>query len=110
MTSRSMQIRLEEVIPGMVLSDDLRDHQGHILLAQGVTLTTATVNALRRHDIETLPVLCEALPAEDEAVLAQQHLRRLARLFRKHDENDEGAAMIRQYMTRYRLEGGHDSH
>ena len=52
MTSRSEQLELDKVSAGMVLSDDLLDSQGQILLPQGTSLTEATLASLRRHDVE----------------------------------------------------------
>jgi len=38
MAARYKQIRLEEAQPGMVLSDDLLDTKGNVLLPQGAVL------------------------------------------------------------------------
>lgn len=102
MASRSKQLALADVIPGMVLSDDLLDSQGKVLLPQGVTLSEATLAALVRHNIDMLPILCEELSAADQAAEQEQHRRRLARLFRKHVD-DEATGLMLEYLTHYRL-------
>ncbi len=102
MTSRSKQLTLDEATPGMVLSDDMLDSHGKVLLPAGATLTETTLASLRRHDIEMLPILCEALSAADEAAELARHQQRLAVLFRKHVD-DEATALLLQYVTRYRL-------
>ena len=103
MASRSKQLARADVIPGMVLSDDLLDSQGKVLLAQGTTLSEATMAALARHDIEMLPILCEALSAADQAAELERHRRRLARLFRKHGD-EEATGLMLEYLTHYRLD------
>lgn len=102
MTSRSQQLELDKVSAGMVLSDDLLDSQGKILLPQGTTLTDATLASLHRHNVEILPILCEALSEDDAAAEHERYLARLAVLFRKHAD-DEATALMLQYVTNFRL-------
>lgn len=102
MTSRSKQLALDEVTPGMVLSDDLLDSHGQILLPQGVMLSDATLTSLRRHDVETLPILCGALSEAEITAELERHKQRLAVLFRKHDD-DEASALLLQYVTHFRM-------
>lgn len=101
MTNRSKQLALNTVIPGMVLSDDLLDDQGKILLPEGTTLTEPILASLARHNIAILPILCEALSTVDEAAELRRRKARLARLFRKHVD-DEATELMLQYVTHYR--------
>ncbi|CAN5372545.1 hypothetical protein BH11PSE11_BH11PSE11_31900 [soil metagenome] len=108
-TNRSKQVALSKVIPGMVLSDDLIDDQGKILLPQGATITDAIITSLGRHNVAILPILCEALSSEEEAAEASRHKARLDRLFRKHAggaSTDEATELMRQYVTRFRTGAG----
>lgn len=100
--SRSKQLGLDDVSPGMILSDDLLDGHGQVLLPQGVTLTEATLASLRRHAVEVLPILCEALSEADVAAERERHKQRLATLFRKHTD-DEATALLLEYVTHFRL-------
>ena len=102
MTSRSQQLELDKVSAGMVLSDDLLDSQGQILLPQGTSLTEATLASLRRHDVEILPILCEVLSDDDAAAERERYMKRIAILFRKHADDDATALML-HYVTHFRL-------
>lgn len=101
MTIHSKQLALNSVTPGMVLSDDLLDDQGKILLPNGTLLTEAILASLARHNIAIIPILCEALSPVDEAAELRRHQARLARLFRKH-AGDEATELMLQYVTHYR--------
>lgn len=103
-------LALSEVKPGMVLSDELLDQQGQILLPKGAVLNERTIALLPRHGIEMLAVLCEDQPAEpapppDPAIVEA----RLAHLFRQHnlaDDHDRATGLLRQYITDFRLGQG----
>ncbi len=103
MAIRSKQLELEKVSAGMVLSDDLLDSQGKVLLPQGVTLTETTLASLRRHNVEMLPILCEALSDADTAAEREYHKSRIAILFRKHAAEDEAVALLLRYVRDFRL-------
>ena len=100
--SRSKQLGLDEVTAGMVLSDDLLDGHGQVLLPKGATLTETTLASLRRHAVETLPILCEELSEADLETARERYRQRLSSLFRKHT-NDEATALLLQYVTHFRL-------
>ncbi len=100
---------LEQVRPGMVLSDVLLDAHGQVLLPQGAVLTENMLSLMPRHGIAMLPI--QAPPPSPEEVAAQQAAdsARLAYLFRKLDPDDpEDAAttLLRNYVTQYRLGTG----
>ena len=100
---------LEQVRPGMVLSDVLLDAHGQVLLPQGAVLTENMLSLMPRHGIAMLPI--QAPPPSPEVVAAQQAAdsERLAYLFRKLDPDDpEDAAttLLRNYVTQYRLGTG----
>lgn len=101
MTIPSKQLALNTVTPGMVLSDDLLDDQGKILLPEGTTLSEAILASLARHGIAILPILCEALSIADEAAELRRQKARLARLFRNHVD-DAATELMLQYVTHYR--------
>jgi hypothetical protein len=72
----AMEIRdlpLAQARAGMVLSGELRDAQGQVLLPDGTVLTPAMLASLARHGIDTLPV-------------RNPHGERIDYLFRKLDE------------------------
>lgn len=104
MSDDHMMVPAAQLTPGMVLSDELLDNQGLVLLAKGAVLTEATIASLQRHHIEAVPVArVEAHRAPDEAAV----VARLDYLFRKHDlegDSDWAGKLLRRYVEDYRLE------
>jgi len=99
-------VHVSRLRPGMVLSDELIDSNGLVMLARGAVLGEATIASLRRHHIDMVPVArVEAhVPPDAEAVRA-----RLDYLFRKHvpdDDNDWAGGLLRRYVEDYRMERG----
>lgn len=93
---------LSEVRPGMMLSDDLLDRQGQLLLPKGAALTDASIASVGRHGIGMLPIISgNAAPPDAAQVNA-----RLDRLFR-HNERDDNAdwatGILRRFVEDYRL-------
>lgn len=107
MTASYHPIPLEQVQPGMVLSDELLDLQGNVLLPQGTVLTAAMLALMPRHGIQILPIAHAAEISADEAQAAlAHHDQRIARLFRKNDPDDDSdwaTALLRRFVTDYRL-------
>lgn len=99
-------VPVSQAIPGMLLSDELLDANGQVLLARGAVLTEAIIASLQRHHIDAVPVArVEAHRAPDSALVKA----RVAYLFRKHpqdDDSDWGGALLRRYIEDYRLEHG----
>lgn len=109
MSAAYQHLALAELRPGMILSDELLDAQGHVLLSGGTVLTESTIALLPRHDIAAVAVLvaggADAVAAPDP-VLVQQ---RLAYLFRNNDiddQNDWATGILRRYVEDYRLQRG----
>ena len=109
MSAAYQHLALAEVRPGMILSDELLDRQGQVLLPAGAVLTAATIALLPGHGIDALAVLrapgdvAQGPPAPHASVIE----RRLAKLFRKNDidDNDDWATgILRRYIEDYRLE------
>ena len=50
------ELPLAQARAGMVLSSELRDAQGQLLLPRGTVLTPAMLASLARHGIDALPV------------------------------------------------------
>lgn len=106
MTGTYHQLALAEVRAGMVLSDQLLDLQGQVLLPQGTVLTEAMLALMPRHGIETLPVLAEQVSPEQAQAERAHHAARIARLFRKTDAeagDDWATDLLRRFVTDFRL-------
>lgn len=107
MTTSYQHLALDQVQAGMMLSDELLDVQGHVLLPQGTVLTEAMLALMPRHGIISLPIAVPDEPSEEElAALRQRHQERLAHLFRKNDpdsDQDWATALLRRFVTDFRL-------
>jgi len=107
MTANYQHLALALVQPGMTLSDELLDVQGHVLLPQGTVLTEAMIALMPRHGIAALPIVIEAVASQEElAAGIEYHEQRLARLFRRQDPDDDAdwaTALLRSFVTDYRL-------
>ncbi|MES2742385.1 MAG: hypothetical protein V4754_15755 [Pseudomonadota bacterium] len=106
MTASYQHLALSHVKAGMVLSDELLDKQGHVLLPQGSVLTEAMLALMPRHGIDILPIALAA-PAEAELQAERAgHQLRLDQLFRKNDADsdaDWATGLLRRYAEDYRL-------
>jgi hypothetical protein len=103
MTAAVQAIALADATAGMVLAEALHNQAGSVLLPAGATLTSTTLNALRRRGIESLGVLGEKEPDDGAARAAERERQcaRLARLFRNSAElGATGALLARLYLYR----------
>lgn len=96
------QLALADVEAGMMLSDDLLDGQGHVLLPQGSILTEQMIASLERHGIASLRVVAGELTPEQEAERHAHFRMRIERLFRHLDDTPAGST-LRRYISTYRL-------
>lgn len=95
---------LAHLYPGMVLADALLDAHGQLLLAQGVTLSEATILSLARHGIGAAPI--RRSPPLDRAT-PEAIQSRLNHLFRHNDRDDHAdwaTGLLRRYVEDYRLQ------
>lgn len=103
--SASELLTLNHVSAGMVLSHELVDTNGLVLLAKGAVLSEAMIASLRRHGVEAVAVECsgDPEPAPDPAAVRA----RLDHLFRHNDRGDDDPATttLRLYIEHYRLAG-----
>lgn len=98
-----LAIPIDDATAGMVLAEALCDPAGSVLLPAGATLTSATLNSLRRRGIESLGVVGESA-AEDAGASAAERERkcaRLARLFR-HSAEAGATGELLERLYRYR--------
>lgn len=102
MTIIHKQLALEEAQPGMVLSDNVLDAQGQVLLSKGVALTEQTIAALARHEIASLRIEMGEMTAEEEAIQRAYFAERIEHLFRNQDDSP-ATATLHRYIRKYRL-------
>lgn len=107
MTELHQHMALAQVHPGMVLSDELLDVQGKVLLPSGTVLSAVMLASLPHHGIDMLPILLESTRSDQEVACAlQQQRQRLAYLFRKHDladESEQATSTLYRLMLDFRL-------
>jgi hypothetical protein len=110
MNAAHVMVALDQASAGMVLSDDILDQQGQVLLAEGTVLTRATLAALARHEVAMLPIAppASATPPVDAAAVAA----RVAYIFRGDGSEldagpfDTATSLLHRYILDYRL--GHE--
>jgi hypothetical protein len=82
MLIRHQQIALSDALPGMTLSDAVSDTKGNVLLPTGITLTSAILASLKRHQITSVSIALEALSPAQEAAERTRQIERINWLFR----------------------------
>jgi len=106
MSDDHVLVPVSQALPGMVLSDELLDDHGLVLLARGTVLSEGIIASLARHRVATVPVARVEAHRPPDAAAVQA---RLDYLFRKHDRDDDsdwGTGLLRRYVEDYRLERG----
>jgi hypothetical protein len=108
MSAAYQHLALSQVKPGMILSDELLDQQGQILLPKGAVLTEKIIGLLPGHGIEMLAVLRPpGQAAPDTLPHPGAAAQRLAKLFRKNEGADGDACatgILQRYITEFRLQ------
>lgn len=92
-----------ELRPGMVLSDEILDAQGQVLLPTGAVLSERSIAQLIQRGVDAVAVLCAAPPPLRDP---GETVARIEHLFRKNDPDnadDEATGVLRRYITDYRL-------
>lgn len=103
MNNDTRQLPLNEVLVGMIVSNDLLDTHGGLILGQGAVVTEAILFSLQRRGLETLGIVAEkGTDLDREAEMARQR-QRLVKLFRRCGDGPADKLLL-QYVTQYRLE------
>ncbi|HYD81134.1 MAG TPA: hypothetical protein VEC06_15120 [Paucimonas sp.] len=101
MIHRCCAVGIDDAVPGTVLAEPILDAHGGALLPAGSTLTNSTLQSLRRRGIDRIMVVNRHVSEADLAAEREQVQQRLAKLFRKHADNDKNRLLL-QYVTAYR--------
>jgi hypothetical protein len=105
MISRNLQVDIDQVEPGMVLSATLSDAHGGVLLPAGVELTESILVSLRRRGIEEVTVINDKVSDAELEAERQRLQQRLDRLFRK-TANAGANKALQESIIRYRMGDG----
>ncbi|MFD2366776.1 hypothetical protein [Pseudoduganella sp. GCM10020061] len=105
MLSSHRFLPLARVEAGMVLSDEVLDGQGQVLLPAGTVITADLLARLPAHGVDALPI---AVPpaASGEPLDRDAIQRRIAQVFRRIDPADPAHAaslQLRHAVEAYRL-------
>jgi hypothetical protein len=103
MISRHKEIDLDEAVAGTVLSREVLDGRGGVLLPQGTALTETLLNSLRRRGIDRVFVVNEAISEHVLRAERERVQQRLATLFRKA-RGEQAAEILLATITQHRLE------
>ncbi len=108
MTSTKI-IPIEAAVPGMILSSNITDRSGNILLPGNIVLTSAMIGSIRRHEIAEICVAVDSGDDQSAADLNQrmkleQKLKRLDQLFMLH-ENESANLQFKQYLINFIRKG-----
>lgn len=113
MSNHHLQLALSVALPGMVLSDDVLDTKGNVLLPQGAVLTTSILSSLQRHEIASVAVVGEERSVQERNV----QLRRVHDLFRQPGvvpgtlaigNMTTATALLQQYVLHFRSGTHHE--
>jgi hypothetical protein len=104
MSKKHHFIPVSKVRAGMILSENLLDKLGHVLLPAGTELTEITIKAMAHHEIHQLAVLSDSADAENDnsdIEFQQKKIARLDTIFR-HAPVGEPTDLLRTYVEKYR--------
>lgn len=104
MNNDAKLLPLNEVLVGMIVSNDLLDNRGGLILGRGTVVTETILLSLQHRGIEALSIVAERGADIDREAAMEQQKERLVKLFRRCG-NGPADKMLLQYVTQYRLEG-----
>lgn len=97
-------LSLDELLPGAVLAENVHDAAGRVLLRAGAVITEASIDALRRRDIEmvTVEAVVEARSPEQRALERSRLEGRLDEAFARAGDG-EASRLLRQAILEFKL-------
>lgn len=97
-------VSLDELLPGAVLADNVRDEAGRVLLRSGALMTESSIEALRRRGVESVSVeAAEGIPSPEHLAVERSRLEaRLDLVFRQAGEG-EANRQLRQAVLEFKL-------
>ncbi|HEU4375139.1 MAG TPA: hypothetical protein VFS02_16710 [Telluria sp.] len=104
MISKYKQLDLDDAEAGMILSVEVLDHQGSVLLPAGAALTDALLTSMRRRGIDSVQVVDDTVSPHELEAERERVAARLAQLFRRPGAS-AADAMLRAGLAAFRTEG-----
>ncbi|HYD59277.1 MAG TPA: hypothetical protein VEC35_02925 [Noviherbaspirillum sp.] len=102
MIRKIKQLDLDDAEAGMVLSEDVLDGKGGVLLPAKTELTDALLTSLSRRGIDSVWVVNNDVSEEELREERERVQQRVEHLFRKC-RNDRTCAVLLQHISAYRL-------
>jgi hypothetical protein len=100
-------VHVSKINAGMILSENLLDKLGHVLLPAGTELTESTIKSMAHHDeIHQLAIVSEdnnvdTENGDTESEMQQKKIERLGTIFR-HAPLGEPSDTLKSYIEKYR--------
>jgi hypothetical protein len=101
MSKKHHYVPVSKVTAGMILSENLLDKLGHVLLPAGSTLTDHTIKAMAHHNVHQLAIVQTDDEGNDDAESKQKKIDRLSHIF-KHAPYDDPTDTLKAYIEKYR--------
>jgi hypothetical protein len=101
MSKKHHYVPVSKVTAGMILSENLLDKLGHVLLPAGSTLTDNTLKAMAHHNVHQLAIVQMDDAESDAPEIKQRKIDRLAHIF-KHAPYGEPTDTLKTYIEKYR--------
>ena len=109
MSAAYQHLALSEVKPGMILSDELLDKQGQVLLPKGAVLTSKTIALLPGHGIDIGPGhgsdAREVLDRVERRALGSEHRAGVAGEAHEIGAGGDGTPLLRQQLDPHHSRG-----
>ena len=84
-----LRVPIGDVTEGAELAADLLDDKGRMLMKQGTQLTADKLSALRRRNVEMVPILAEnEMDAAEIETRRLEIVERVEARFERHRDND----------------------
>ena len=84
-----LRVPINDVTEGAELAADLLDDKGRMLMKQGTELTADKLSALRRRNVEMVPILAEnEMDAAEIETRRLEIVERVEARFERHRDND----------------------
>ncbi|MEO6352369.1 MAG: hypothetical protein ABIO19_12975 [Burkholderiaceae bacterium] len=107
MKNATRLLPMNEVLVGMIISNDVLDTHGELILGQGTVITEAMLLSLPRYGIKTLTIAAEKISDTGRQAEIELQRLRLNKLFRRCGDGPADKLLL-QYLMQYRLGGMHE--
>jgi hypothetical protein len=106
MNKKHHYVHVSKVSAGMILSENLLDKLGHVLLPAGTVLNEHVIKAMAHHDLNQIAILDDETQTSHEdanaaIALQEKRIARLSSIYR-HAPLGEPTDTLQTYIEKYR--------